>query len=64
VTATVGVGGAATTGTEPVEPDVCPVPAEIQQLLLGPVCTYHQLLSVLRPAMFKNVPGVKDEILS
>ena len=37
VTASVGVGGAATTGTEPVDPDVCPVEAEIQQLLLGPV---------------------------
>ncbi len=37
VTATVGVGGAATTGSEPVGPDVCPVEAEIQQLLLVPV---------------------------
>lgn len=60
----VGVGGAATTGTEPVDPDARPVEAEIQQLLLGPVCTYHQLLSVLRPVIGRYVFGVNDVILS
>ena len=60
---TAGVGGAATKGTFPNGPLVCPVEAEIQQLEL-PVRTSHQLLSVLWPTRVMYEPCAKEPVLS
>jgi hypothetical protein len=57
------VGGAAINGRLAVDPLVCPVVAEIQQLVL-PVKTYHQLLSELCPTSVTYVPWAKEVTLS
>ena len=63
VTATVGVGGAATTGILPTWPVVWPVVAEIQQVLL-PVWTTHQVLSAFLPTSGRKEPWTKEAVLS
>ena len=62
-TVAVGVGGAATWGIFSSGPVVCPVVAEIQQLVL-PFRSSHQVRSALRPTIVTYDPWAKDEILS
>jgi len=63
LTTEVGVGGVSIKGMFPTGPVVCPVEAEIQQLVLA-VRRSHQLLSVLRPTRVTYVPCAKVVILS